>query len=55
MLGLPVNGITKDGKFSLEAVRCVGCCGLAPVLTVDGEVYGNVQKDELAEIVAKYN
>lgn len=55
MLGLPVNGITKDGKFSLEAVRCVGCCGLAPVLTVDGEVYGNVQKEELAEIVAKYN
>lgn len=54
LLGLPVNGITDDGLFSLEAVRCIGCCGLAPVLTVNGEVYGKVTKEELPGIISKY-
>jgi NADH-quinone oxidoreductase subunit E len=54
LLGTGVNSVTEDGKFSLEAVRCVGCCGLAPVLTVNGEVFGKVKKDQLAEIIAKY-
>jgi NADH-quinone oxidoreductase subunit E len=53
LLGIGVNSVTEDGKFSLEAVRCVGCCGLAPVLTVNGEVFGKVKKDQLAEIIAK--
>ncbi|OHE82152.1 MAG: NADH dehydrogenase [Lysobacterales bacterium GWF1_69_6] len=53
-LGLPVNGTTADGEFSLEAVRCVGCCGLAPVLTVDGEVFGKVVKDSIPEIISKF-
>jgi NADH-quinone oxidoreductase subunit E len=53
LLGIGVNSVTDDGKFSLEAVRCVGCCGLAPVLTVNGEVFGKVKKDQLAEIIAK--
>jgi NADH-quinone oxidoreductase subunit E len=53
-LGLPVNGTTDDDEFSLEAVRCVGCCGLAPVLTVDGEVFGKVEKDKIPEIISKF-
>lgn len=55
LLNLPVGGITDDGKFSLEAVRCVGCCGLAPVMTVGGEVFGKVTKDQVAGIIAKFN
>ncbi len=54
LLGVGLNQITPDGQFSVEAVRCIGCCGLAPVLTVDGEVYGRVTKDELPTILAKY-
>jgi NADH-quinone oxidoreductase subunit E len=54
MLGIGVNQTTADERFSLEAVRCIGCCGLAPVLSVDGEVFGRVTKDQLAGIVAKY-
>lgn len=54
LLGLPVNGTTEDGEFSLEAVRCIGCCGLAPVMTIDGEVFGKVTKDKLPEIIAKF-
>jgi NADH-quinone oxidoreductase subunit E len=54
ILGIGLNQTTGDDQFSMEAVRCIGCCGLAPVLTVDGEVYGRVTKDQLAGIVAKY-
>lgn len=54
LLGIGVNEVTADGKFSLEGVRCVGCCGLAPVLTVGGEVYGKVTKDQLPGIIAKF-
>lgn len=54
LLGVGLNNITPDGQFSVEAVRCIGCCGLAPVLTVDGEVYGRVTKEELPTILAKY-
>lgn len=54
LLGVGLNSVTPDGQFSVEAVRCIGCCGLAPVLTVDGEVYGRVTKDELPSILAKY-
>lgn len=54
LLGLPVNGTTDDGEFSLEAVRCIGCCGLAPVMTIDGEVFGKVKTDELPSIIAKF-
>ena len=53
-LGTGVNTTTDDGAFSLEAVRCIGCCGLAPVMTIDGEVYGNVQKKQLPGILEKY-
>jgi NADH-quinone oxidoreductase subunit E len=54
LLGIGVNATTDDGEFSVEAVRCVGCCGLAPVLTVNGEVYGKVGKAKLPEILAKH-
>ncbi len=54
LLGIGVNCVTEDGEFSIEAVRCLGCCGLAPVLTINGEVYGKLTKQELPEILAKY-
>ena len=53
--GLNVGGLTEDGKFSLEAVRCVGCCGLAPVMTIAGEVFGKVTKDQVAGILDKFS
>ena len=43
-----------DGKFSLEACRCIGACGLAPVFTINGEVYGKVTADDIPGILAKY-
>jgi NADH-quinone oxidoreductase subunit E len=54
ILGIGVNCVTEDGEFSIEAVRCVGCCGLAPVMVIGGEVYGKVTKDMLPGIIAKY-
>ncbi|MCH5164161.1 MAG: NAD(P)H-dependent oxidoreductase subunit E [Clostridiales bacterium] len=45
---------TEDMKYTLEATRCIGCCGLAPVLTVNGEVYGNLVPEDLDKIFAKY-
>lgn len=45
---------SSDGLFSLEPVRCIGCCGLAPVLSVNGEVYGKLTRDEIEGIIAKY-
>ena len=53
--GLTVGGLTEDGKFSLEAVRCVGCCGLAPVMTIAGEVFGKVTKDQVAGVLDKFS
>jgi len=52
LLGVGINEVTPDGLFSIEAVRCVGCCGLAPVLTVNDQVYGKVQKAKLPDIIA---
>ena len=54
-INLDVGGLTEDGRFSLDAVRCLGCCGLAPVMTVGGEVYGKVTKAQVAGILEKYN
>ncbi len=54
LLSVGVNCTSEDGLYSLEAVRCIGCCGLAPVLTVNGNVYGKLGKDELPAIIAKY-
>lgn len=46
---------TPDGKFSLEACRCIGACGLAPVLTINDDVYGRLTVDDVEGILAKYN
>ncbi len=54
ILGVGLNCVTPDGEFSVEAVRCIGCCGLAPVMTVNGVVHGNLDKEDLPDIVAKY-
>lgn len=50
-LGVGLNTVTPDGEFSMEAVRCIGCCGLAPVLTVNGEVFGSVKVAQLKKII----
>jgi NADH-quinone oxidoreductase subunit E len=52
LLGIGLNSVTPDGEFSMEAVRCVGCCGLAPVIVVNDRVYGNVTTEKLPEIIA---
>jgi NADH-quinone oxidoreductase subunit E len=54
LLGLEPDGVTQDGQFSVDAVRCVGCCGLAPVLTVGNDTYGKLTKDMLPGIIAQY-
>ena len=46
---------TPDGKFSLDACRCVGACGLAPVMMVNGEVYGRLTVDDIDGVLEKYN
>jgi NADP-reducing hydrogenase subunit HndA len=53
-LGIEDGGCTPDGKFSLEACRCIGACGLAPVLTVNEDVYGRLTVDDIDNILAKY-
>ncbi len=53
-LGIDVGECTADGKFSLDATRCIGACGLAPVLTVNDEVYGRLTVDDVDDILAKY-
>jgi NADH-quinone oxidoreductase E subunit len=53
-LNTKVGKCTQDGKFSIEAARCLGACGLAPVLMINGEVYGKVTVEKLDEILAKY-
>ena len=53
-LGIEGGQCTPDGKFSLDACRCVGACGLAPVMTINGEVYGKLTVDSIDEILAKY-
>ncbi len=54
VLAIPVGGTTEDGKFTLEATRCLGACGLAPVMMINGEVYGRLTPDEIPGILAKY-
>jgi NADH:ubiquinone oxidoreductase subunit E len=53
-LGIKVGEITGDGKYSLEAVRCLGACGLAPVVVVGQDTYGDVAATKVMEIVKKY-
>ncbi len=53
-LGITWGETSKDGLFSLEAARCVGTCGLAPVVVIEGEVHGEVNADQVPVILGKY-
>ena len=55
ILGIGEGECTPDLKFSIEACRCIGACGLAPVFTVNDDVYGRVTPDQVKDILAKYN
>ena len=55
MTGAPVNGTSEDNLFSIDATRCMGACGLAPVVSVDGTVYGcKKQLEELKMLILDY-
>lgn len=53
LLGLDAGDCSADGKYSLIATRCIGCCGLAPVLTVNDKVYGKVSVSDVEKIIAE--
>lgn len=53
LLGIDEGDCTADGKYSLVATRCIGCCGLAPVLTVNDKVYGKVTVSDVEKIIAE--
>ena len=55
ILGIEDGGCTPDGKFSLTSCRCVGACGLAPVLLVNSDVYGRLLPDDVKGIIEKYS
>ena len=54
ILGITNGQCTPDGKFSLDSCRCVGACGLAPVMMINEEVYGRLTPDQIPGILAKY-
>jgi NADH-quinone oxidoreductase subunit E/NADP-reducing hydrogenase subunit HndA len=54
-LSIDVGGITADGKFSLDCLRCVGACGLAPVMSIGDKVYGHVEPKEIKDILTRYD
>lgn len=54
ILGIEAGGCSPDGRFSIEACRCIGACGLAPVMTINDDVYGRLVPDDVADILAKY-
>ena len=53
-LGIEVGEVTPDGKFSLTVLRCVGACGLAPVIEVGEKVYGRMTPDRVKDVLAEY-
>ncbi|MCI6011519.1 MAG: NAD(P)H-dependent oxidoreductase subunit E [Firmicutes bacterium] len=53
-LGIEPGSVTPDGEFSVSTTRCIGACGLAPVMTINDEVYGQVTKDDVSAILGKY-
>lgn len=54
ILGIEVGGTSKDRKFSLEVMRCIGACGLAPAMTINDKVYKQVNPDKLRSILDQY-
>ena len=53
-LNVRVGETTEDNRFTLEAVRCVGCCGLAPVVVIDENFHGKLNQNRLAKVIKKY-
>ena len=53
-LGIVEGNMSKDGKFSLSVKMCLGCCALAPVIRINGEVYGKLDEKKLDEVINKY-
>jgi NADH:ubiquinone oxidoreductase subunit E len=54
-LELEVGEVTRDKKYSLEAVRCLGACGLAPVVVIGQDTYGDVAATKVMDIIKKYD
>jgi NADH:ubiquinone oxidoreductase subunit E len=54
VLNIKAGEVTQDGKFSIESLRCVGACGLAPVVTINSKVYGKVKVGDVRDILEKY-
>ena len=54
VLGIKAGHTTPDGLFTLNATRCLGACGLAPVMMINEDVYGRLTPDEIPGIIAKY-
>lgn len=54
VLNIKTGEVTKDNLFSLECVRCIGACGLAPATVINGKVYGKLQENKIEEIISKY-
>lgn len=55
VLGVPVEETTADMKFTLKAVRCVGCCSIAPVMMIDGKAFGRLKLADVPDIVKRYS
>jgi NADH:ubiquinone oxidoreductase subunit E len=53
-LGLESEGTTADGRFSLQTVRCIGCCGLSPVLAINEDIHRRVKPSKLRDILSSY-
>ena len=53
-LGIKVGDCTEDGKFSLDACRCIGACGLAPVIMINDDVYGRLTAEDIEKVLEKY-
>ncbi len=53
-LNVEIGKTTEDGLITLEATRCLGCCGLSPAITVDRDVYGDVKPEMIPDIVDRY-
>ncbi|MFA5088260.1 MAG: NAD(P)H-dependent oxidoreductase subunit E [Candidatus Omnitrophota bacterium] len=55
VLNISENETTKDGLFRLQVVRCLGCCGLAPVIKIGEKIYGGVKKSDIIDILSQYS
>lgn len=55
LLNVEEGSTTKDGLFQLDVVRCLGCCGLAPVIKIDDKIYGKVEKSQVMGILSEYS